>query len=211
MLFDNLVHHSVYRGVTVPLTAPAYDYLVAGNGLFKRAASPHVCAQIPVTLARVAGLPDLDDPVHVAVRPGRIPGRLLYAVLADARQCAWRHQEQMYSFAFEGQAVRLSRPVQRAGAAQVRYAADAGDGVVCDLHSHHTMGAFFSSTDDADEQGFRFYAVIGDVLGKPALRLRLGMYGDFLDLPATALFTGPGPFMDLFGAEEIDDGDPHDA
>ena len=34
---------------------------------------------------------------------------------------------------------------------------------VIDLHSHGRMSAFFSSTDDADEQGFRLYVVIGNV------------------------------------------------
>ncbi len=203
MIFDNLVHHQIYRGETIPLTAQAYDYVLAGNGVFKRAATPHICAQIPISLARVAGLPNLD--VELSVRPGRIPDRLLYTVLADAHQHAWRHQEQMYQFRIEGTAVRLIKPDQRAGSGQVVYQADAGAGIVCDLHSHHAMKAFFSHTDNADEQGFRFYAVIGDLLGRPAIKLRLGVYGDFFPLPVTALFTGRGPFDDLLDEEEFYD------
>jgi hypothetical protein len=57
------------------------------------------------------------------------------------------------------------------------------------------MAAFFSPTDDRDEGGFRFYAVIGRLLTRPELRLRLGMYGDFWEVPVTALFTDPGPFV----------------
>jgi len=206
-MFDNLIRHSIYHGESVPLTAQAYDYLVAGNGLFKRAQSPHICAQIPISLARVAGLPAMDAPVQISVYPGRIPDRLLYTVLADARLNAWRHREAMYQFRIEGSAVRLVKPDQRAGAGEVTYQADSGSTIVCDLHSHHTMRAFFSGTDNRDEQGFRFYAVIGDLLGRPAIRLRLGMYGDFFSLPVTALFTGRGPFDDLLDEEEFYDDD----
>jgi PRTRC genetic system protein A len=201
-MFANLIQHQIYRGTPIPLAAQAYDYLLAGNGVFKRAQSPHICAQIPVGPARVAGLPGLV--VELAVRPGRIPDRLLYTVLADARRYAYQHREQMYQFRIERTAVRLIKPDQRAGSGTVVYQADSGAAIVCDLHSHHTMRAFFSHTDDADEQGFRFYAVIGDLLGRPAIKLRLGMYGDFLPLPVTALFTGRGPFEDLLDEEDID-------
>jgi PRTRC genetic system protein A len=101
--------------------------------------------------------------------------------------------------------VRIVRPDQEAGAASIRY--DAGgdqDGVICDLHSHHTMHAFFSATDDCDEGGFRFYAVVGQVLARPEIRLRLGMYGDFVSLPMTALFTSAGPFVDLCGQDDTE-------
>jgi hypothetical protein len=50
--------------------------------------------------------------------------------------------------------------------------------------------------DNRDEQGARFYAVIGRIYSRPEIRLRLGVYGDFVDLPAAALFEGLGPFTD---------------
>jgi len=207
MLFADLIHHSIYRGVALPLTAQAYDYILAGNGVFKRAQSAHICAQIPISLARVAGLPAMDAPVQLSVHPGRIPERLLYTVLADARRYAYQHREQMYQFRIERMAVRLIKPDQRAGGGTVVYQADSEDGIICDLHSHHTMSASFSGTDNRDEQGFRFYAVIGDLLGRPAIRLRIGVYGDFFALPVTALFTGRGPFDDMLDEEEFYDDD----
>jgi len=43
----------------------------------------------------------------------------------------------------------------------------AGESVILALHSHHTLPAFFSATDDADEQGLGLYAVVGRLLGAP--------------------------------------------
>jgi hypothetical protein len=36
------------------------------------------------------------------------------------------------------------------------------------------MKAFFSGTDDADEQGFRLYGVLGSIFERPTFMLRVG-------------------------------------
>jgi hypothetical protein len=59
------------------------------------------------------------------------------------------------------------------------------------------MSAFFSQTDDADEQAAKLYAVIGKLDTAPEIRLRVGVYGYWMALPITAVFTGNGPFKDL--------------
>ncbi|RME71823.1 MAG: hypothetical protein D6784_14550, partial [Chloroflexi bacterium] len=69
-LFDDLVQHHIYRGVERPI-APGYDYLLAGNGLFKRAESRLIRACLPLVDLPVAGLPDLHP--ELVVKPGRIP------------------------------------------------------------------------------------------------------------------------------------------
>jgi len=204
MIFDGLVEHWIYRGVERPLTARAYEYVLAGNGVWKRARSRHIVASVPVALARVAGLPDLE--VEVAIMPGRIPGRLLMPILADARRHALGGREWMYQIrlvqTLEGLRWRVASPGQRSSGAQIEYQTSEGGGVVvCDVHSHHGMRAFFSGTDDRDEAGFRFYAVIGRVLARPEISLRLGMYGDFFYVPACTLFTDPGPFADVYHEE----------
>ncbi|MBI4284525.1 MAG: Mov34/MPN/PAD-1 family protein, partial [Chloroflexi bacterium] len=51
---------------------------------------------------------------------------------------------------------------------------------VVDIHSHAGMSAFFSSTDNRDEQGLRLYMVVGrlDTLA-PEREMRVGVYGYF--------------------------------
>jgi hypothetical protein len=56
------------------------------------------------------------------------------------------------------------------------------------VHSHHVFAPTFSREDDADHVGFRLYAVLGYLATRPALRVRVGIYGYWLDVPAWTIF-----------------------
>ena len=69
-------------------------------------------------------------------------------------------------------------PPQLGTATSLTYAPPAG--VVAEFHSHGTSRAFFSKTDDRDEQGFRIYGVARRLdATEPELSLRVGVYGHF--------------------------------
>lgn len=192
-MLPNPVAYLVHRNGAHPVlpAGKAYAYVVAGNGLFKHAINRHIDALIPLATARVAGLSPLIP--YVRLRAGRIPGQLLHRVLADARRQSWdRPREAMYHITIQNNQVRVFRPSQRASAASLAYAGGSDPDIVLDLHSHQEMHAFFSGTDTRDEQGFRFYAVIGRIFTHPEIRLRLGMYGDFYRVPLTSVFTNEG-------------------
>jgi PRTRC genetic system protein A len=74
-----------------------------------------------------------------------------------------------------------------------------------EIHSHHRMAAFFSGTDTADEQGFRLYGVLGrlDSEGRsgPEIRLRIGIYGHFWEIPAATVLSLPWGLIDCVGRE----------
>ncbi|HYE78270.1 MAG TPA: hypothetical protein VEI97_09805, partial [bacterium] len=56
---------------------------------------------------------------------------------------------------------------------------------ILDIHSHHTMGAFWSATDDADEARFegRLYGVVGNIdRSIPDIKWRTRVGGAFVDL-----------------------------
>ncbi|MCL2047387.1 MAG: hypothetical protein FWG87_01555 [Defluviitaleaceae bacterium] len=58
-----------------------------------------------------------------------------------------------------------------------------------DIHSHNTMRAFFSSTDDADEKATRVYAVVGNVLSYfPEIKVRISNGGKFLEIEPSVVF-----------------------
>ena len=62
-------------------------------------------------------------------------------------------------------------------------------GHVAEFHSHGRMRAFFSATDDRDEQGFRIYGVVGQVdQAAPRIALRVGIYGHFQELRLEDVF-----------------------
>lgn len=58
-----------------------------------------------------------------------------------------------------------------------------------DIHSHNTMGAFFSAVDDADEKATRLYGVIGRLNEhNPEIKVRISNGGKFLNIDPTQVF-----------------------
>ncbi|MFD1676095.1 Mov34/MPN/PAD-1 family protein [Alicyclobacillus fodiniaquatilis] len=63
--------------------------------------------------------------------------------------------------------------------------------IVLHIHSHNTMPAFFSQTDDADEIRTGFYAVVGHCERElPDFRLRYSCGGHFVESNPTDLISG---------------------
>jgi hypothetical protein len=60
------------------------------------------------------------------------------------------------------------------------------------------MDPFFSPTDNRDEQGFRIFAVIGKVNEKPEIRVRVGVYGNYWNIPADMVFDLPEEIRDAY-------------
>ena len=210
-MFPNLVTYHIHRHQPLPPNdALAYQYVLGGNGLFIRAETRFFAATLPVTSCTVRGLEPLRRQFHLKVP--RIPGRLLERVLADARQArrpigdqpSHGLNEVLYQFHHHGQRVQVKKPPQQATGISVvttDHSTNDNGSILCDLHSHGNMAAFFSQTDDADEQGAKLYAVIGKLDTTPAIRLRVGLYGTWQPLPVTAVFTHSGPFRDLYFKE----------
>ena len=67
--------------------------------------------------------------------------------------------ERFFAVRWDGDSYRLVVPPQEGTASSLAYQPPAG--VVAEFHSHGHHRAFFSATDDRDEQGFRIYGVVG--------------------------------------------------
>lgn len=203
-MFANLVTHHLYDGRCLPLyDALAYQYIVAGNGIFIRTETRFFNVLVPITTCTVRGLLPLQD--HFRLKVPQIPERLLTTVLADAhrtRRPDGGLNEVLYHFHHLGQTVQVKKPPQRATAVSVLATGGDDPAILCDLHSHGNMRAFWSSTDDADEQSARIFAVIGKLDTEPEIRMRVGVYGYWRPLPITAVFTGIGGLIDLYAKEK---------
>lgn len=162
-----------------------YDYVVAGNGVFVETEGSLMAARVPVAEGKVRGLQDTE--AKIVLRHGLIAAHLfdlaLNVMLAD-----W-HNERYLAIAWRDDQYRLLDPRQEGGGAGVKYLRL--DGVVLDLHSHCEMPAFFSPTDNRDEQGLKLYGVVGKLDERPQLKLRAGVYGYFHELPWDQVFSGP--------------------
>lgn len=159
-----------------------YDYILAGNGLFVRARSPLLEATVLITPAPVRGLSPLEEKVELP--QGKIPRRIYDLALPIL--CADPQRERFLAITWEGEYC-LIMPPQEGSAGGVEY--ERLSNTVLDIHSHGTMHAFFSGTDDRDEQGLRLYMVVGrlDTL-LPDVEMRVGVYGYFAPLELEDVF-----------------------
>lgn len=184
-----------------------YQYVVAADGLYIRADDSRLEACVKVSNALCPGAGPCAP--YARLKIDRVPGVWLLSILRSARQ--HMPNEAMYQLHWGGgqhNAVthtwRCSMPAQSGSPTALRFS-DNGEAVI-DLHSHNSMAAFFSGTDDADEQGLRFYAVIGRIdTDTPEIRVRVGVYGHFMPVPADLLFDDLGPFVEQVGASESND------
>ncbi len=104
--------------------------------------------------------------------------------------------ERFFAVGWDGHAYRLVVPPQEGTGSSLTYRPPSG--VIAEFHSHGRHRAFFSATDDGDEQGFRIYGVVGSLdTAQPELTLRLGIYGHFAPLDWRQVFAGPPPGLRL--------------
>jgi PRTRC genetic system protein A len=197
---------AVHKQTPLPVNSSlAYQYILAGNGVFIRAETSFFAVLLPIAPCPVRGLLPLKQHFRLKVPP--IPGKLLNTVLADARRARRTDgglNEVLYHFHHHGRTVQVKKPAQQATAVSVITNHGDGKSILCDLHSHGNMRAFFSQIDDADEQAAKVYAVIGKLESVPEIRLRVGVYGYWMPLPITAVFSDSGPFNDLSQEEQND-------
>jgi PRTRC genetic system protein A len=196
----SMVDYLVARdGPPVP-SGSAYDYVLAGDGLYLAAQSRSLSVRVPVARFRVRGLPALGT--SLALRHGRIPLALWQSVLATCRRLAVLEREVLLTVGVTSDGSYVLRvPTQLVGYGALAYRPSSD--VVLDIHSHHRLPARFSVTDDRDEQGLRLYGVVGRLDGEtPEVSLRVGAYGHFLAVPFGAIFAGePTDNRDLAVAE----------
>ncbi len=175
-----------------------YSYILAGNGVWIETEGKFLAVRIMVAPGYIRGLAPLGE--KVVLRYGKIPAHIfnlglnsLY-VNPDAERYAgitWKDGYHIYI------------PDQKGSGGRVEY--QVGDDVVMDLHSHGHMPPFFSSQDNRDEQGLKLFVVVGKLEdARPSVKLRVGVYGYFEDLPLADVFDGALFVNDLFEKEDDD-------
>jgi PRTRC genetic system protein A len=189
-MFDNHVTYHIHQATLLPPNdAQAYQYILAANGLFVRAETRFWQACILVAACEVRGLQPLQS--WFGLKIGRLPATLLTAVIGDARQQrrdGGGLNEALYQFRHDGHQVRLVRPAQQATASRVQTRQPPPPDMILEIHSHGATPAYWSATDNRDEQGACLYGVMGRLDGRPQVRLRVGVYGYWQELPLTAVF-----------------------
>ena len=169
-----------------------YDYVLGAGGLYVQSESALLTARALVAQAQVRGLAPVPEKVTLAHGP--IPAHLFELGLRWFQ--AVPDTERFFAVGWDGDAYRLVVPAQEGTGSSLTYRPPAG--VIAEFHSHGRHRAFFSATDDGDEQGFRIYGVVGRLdTAQPELTLRLGIYGHFAPLHWRQVFDAPPPGLRL--------------
>lgn len=189
-----LVHHPFglvgQRGI-------AYDYVLASNGIFVETEGRFLAARAQVSRCgidnRVRGLAPCWP--RLVLRHGLVP-RYLFNLALDSMLVDPRN-ERYVAILWESYAAQpggyyhLHIPEQTRGRASVEY--ERHPNTVVEMHSHGSMSAFFSGTDNRDEVGLGVYGVVGGLPRAPELNLRVGIYGHFQPVTWEDVFDGVCP------------------
>jgi PRTRC genetic system protein A len=213
-------HHFAVRGEHLPPVDESLwlDYVVGSGGIYARGRRPGLEVCMPVAGAAVRGLRG----VHPYVQWGFpvLPARFLERMLSASRaRCAETPTEALFHLTFEEagrmelvregstvmdfhQGWHLEYPEQSATHDHVKPLRQ-GRGssearAVVEVHSHPHGDAYFSEVDDADEGGtsFRVYGVLGRVFERPAVCVRVALFGYFMPWPASEFFELPPGVID---------------
>lgn len=143
-------------------------YVLQGDGVWERRINSLGVFDSKVASADIPGLDetmtegwDLNIP--------KIPINLLGTTVSFFRRIYKNHSSEVFlQFYYDKEKddYILHCPKQEVSGASVRYENDPeydSKILVLEIHSHGSMGAFFSSIDDADEKSDRFYGVIGNI------------------------------------------------
>ena len=200
-----LVQHLIVQddGTLPSIPNCLYAYIMAGNGVFLYAKRDDLEVLIPISRANIIGLPPLEPFVNIP----RVPAILMQHILQASKENLPNEILFWFNFDHHRRIWNLDAPLQFCRPASV-FPMDKADPLgikaLIDLHSHALLDPFFSRTDNRDEQGFRIFAVIGKVNEQPEIRVRVGVYGNYWNIPASMIFELPGEIRDAyFGKGEV--------
>jgi hypothetical protein len=171
-----------------------YQYILAGNGLFVRAARREMEVVVEWQSFEVRGLPPVQP--TLTLQGPLVPADLLLEMLDTARLTP-NQNECLFFLFLDGGKWELHMPRQIATPQGVSMETDRTP--LVDLHSHVNYAARFSPDDDRDHQWFHLHAVLGSIFSAPEIRVRVGIYGHLVDIPANWVFEVPSEIRDALG------------
>jgi PRTRC genetic system protein A len=135
----------------------------------------------------------------------KIPLDLLHKTVGFFKEVNKKHSTEahvQFLYDTEKKEYSIFVPEQDVSSASVKYENDETDKIlkdpnmvlVLDIHSHNTMGAFFSGTDDKDEKRDQCYGVIGHVdRDLPEMKFRFACGGQHVNIAMEQIFDTSAP------------------
>jgi PRTRC genetic system protein A len=171
-------------------------YVLKGDGVWQVRKNNIGTFTVQVAVANIPGLKkDFKETWELNVP--LIPLSLLESAISFFREIYKQHGTEahvQFFYNVNTEEYILHCPKQEVSPGSVRYERDKNFEkphliFVLEMHSHGSMGAFFSGTDDKDEKDDRFYGVVGKVgQFQPEMKFRLSVGGHKFDLEVGDIF-----------------------
>lgn len=198
MNIPQLVERKFLFASDQPITAPLYEIVIARNGVFKRARRREMEAVVELSAFAIV-IPELAIGEARLELVEKIPSTIFGEILAHARSVteAANFTENLYAVCRDAETGNYFwKEVSRArsfGSTIARDDDPAYQNAVLEIHTHPPGCREFSSQDDRDERGkFRLFGILVDIHSdKPAIRLRVGIYDSFWDIPVETIADAP--------------------
>lgn len=181
-----------------PVTAPLYEIVIAQNGVFKRAQRREMTAAVEISAFAVK-IPELAQCTAQVELPEKIPAQIFAEIIAHAQNStdARSFTENLYAVCRDaetgGYFWKEISGARSFGSTIARDDDPAYQQAVLEIHTHPPSCLNFSSQDDRDESGkFRLFGIFVDIhTAKPAIRLRVGVYDSFWEIPVETVADAP--------------------
>ena len=173
-----------------PIQAPLYEIAIARNGVFKRAQRREMTAVIKLSSFAVQ-IEELATERGRVELVEKIPARIFAEILAHARYSTnvANFTENLYAVFWDEKIKQyfwkeISRN-RSFGSTIARDDDAAYQNAILEIHTHPPGCREFSGQDDRDESGkFRLFGILIDIhSAKPMIRLRVGIYDSFWEIP----------------------------
>jgi PRTRC genetic system protein A len=184
-----------------------FDYVLSSDGLYLHAKREEMEVCFQIAPAQVRGLGECFETFGFGLP--KVPESMIYELWRRAGEWANGHFETLFHIVWSpvypyDEGWELVEPEQTRTSISCRpdEPCPSSDRAIIEIHSHHSMAAKFSGTDDEDETGFRLYGVIGKLGPAPKIRMRVGVYGYFWEIPASWALELPAGLADCNVEEE---------
>jgi hypothetical protein len=183
-----------------------YNYVWAKNGVFLIAENGRLSVAFPVAQFETCGM-EMECKTVFAMSMPKVPLHKTVEMLGQADHYAEKYLETLFHFVWSpvnpfDEGWEMIVPEQeRSLYACCQMKTDSPNSshhrATLEVHSHHRMPANFSPDDDRDETGFRLYGVVGRLGSElPEIRMRVGVYGQFWEIPASWVMELPQGIYD---------------
>lgn len=198
MNIPELVERKFLFAPDQPVTAPLYEIVIAQNGVFKRAQRREMTAAVEISAFAVK-IPELAQCTAQVELVEKIPAQIFAEIIAHAQNStdARSFTENLYAVCLDAEHRRYFwKEISGArsfGSTIARDDDPAYQTAVLEIHTHPPGCVNFSSQDDHDESGkFRLFGIFVDIHSKqPAIRLRVGVYDSFWEIPVNEISDAP--------------------